>query len=483
MSGGLPQVAVVGFPNVGKSTLVNRLAGGREAVVHREAGVTRDRKALECEWNGVRFSLVDTGGVDLAADDSLARAVQRQAREAIAEASAVAMVVDAHAGLREGDAEVAEILRRSHVPTVVVANKIDQPGDSYLAAEFHRLGLGDPQPVSAEHGQGTGDLLDRITTLVQGGPVGASDEVAVDAEVPAATPEPEPADTGREAEDVGGGIPELLGRLFSVAVIGRPNVGKSSLVNAFLGAERVIVSESAGTTRDAIDTELDFSGRRLRLVDTAGLRRRGKVAGTVAYYAQLRSQRAAQRADVALVVCDAFEGVTSEDLRVAELAMKSGCATLIALNKWDIGQTDLEDATARLEKRLRQRPPVVACSATGGRSVPKLLQLAIELGDRRASRIPTPELNRFIGDLVAARPPPQKSGRRLRLYYAAQVDRRPPRLAIQVNDRRLISREWAFHLENRLREAYGLEGVPLVIDFVPHTRRGRPRRGLATKSR
>ncbi len=480
MSGRLPQVAVVGFPNVGKSTLVNRLAGGREAVVHREAGVTRDRKALECEWNGVRFSLVDTGGVDLAAEDSLARAIQRQAREAIAEASVVAMVVDAHAGLREGDAEVAEILRRSDIPTVVVANKIDEPGDSYLAAEFHRLGLGDPLPVSAEHGHGTGDLLDKLAELAKGGAAGASDEVAVQASHPAATVASQPAGNVAEGEASGGVIQDLP---ISLAVLGRPNVGKSSLVNAFLGAERVIVSERAGTTRDAIDTELDFSARRLVLVDTAGLRRRGKVAGTVAYYAQLRSERAAQRADVALVVCDASEGVTSEDLRVAELAMKSGCATLIALNKWDIGQTDLEDATARLEKRLRQRPPVVACSALSGRNVPKLLQLAIELADRRASRIPTPELNRFIGDLVAARPPPQKAGRRLRLYYAAQVDRRPPRFAIQVNDRRLISREWAFHLENRLRDAYQLQGVPLVIDFVPHTRRARPRSGLATKSR
>jgi GTP-binding protein len=266
-----------------------------------------------------------------------------------------------------------------------------------------------------------------------------------------------------------------------VCVIGRPNVGKSSLVNAFLGSERVIVSERAGTTRDAIDTELELAGRRLVLVDTAGLRRRTKVAGTVAYYAQLRSERAARRADVALVVCDASEGVTSEDLRVAELAMKSGCATLVALNKWDIGETDLDDATARLEKRLRQRPPVIACSATGGRSVPKLLERAVQLADKRASRIGTSELNRFIGDLVASRPPPSKANRRLRVYYAAQVDRRPPRFAIQVNDRRLISREWAFHLENRLREAYGLEGVPIVIDFVPHSRRARPRSGLATK--
>jgi GTP-binding protein len=289
--------------------------------------------------------------------------------------------------------------------------------------------------------------------------------------MPAATPEPEPGGGGGEAEQ-----PPVY-----VCVIGRPNVGKSSLVNAFLGSERVIVSERAGTTRDAIDTELELAGRRLVLVDTAGLRRRTKVAGTVAYYAQLRSERAASRADVALVVCDASEGVTSEDLRVAELAMKSGCATLVALNKWDIGETDLDDATARLEKRLRQRPPVIACSALTRRGVPRLLEGAVQLADKRASRVGTSELNRFIGDLVASRPPPSKANRRLRVYYAAQVDRRPPRFAIQVNDRRLISREWAFHLENRLREAYGLEGVPIVIDFVPHSRRARPRSGLATK--
>jgi GTPase len=448
----LPQIAVVGFPNVGKSTLANRLAGGREAVVHREAGVTRDRKTLDCEWNGQRFRLVDTGGVDLAAEDSLSLAVQRQARGAISEADAVALVVDARAGLRQGDAEVAEILRRSGVPVVVVANKIDEPGDAYLAAEFHGLGLGDPQPVSAAHGHGTGDLLDRLAELV--------------------------TSTGGESP-VAGDEPPV-----HVAVIGRPNVGKSSLVNAFLDTERVVVSELAGTTRDAIDTELDFDGRRLVLIDTAGLRRRTRVAGTVAYYAQLRAERAAGRADVALVVCDASEGVTSEDLRVAELAMRSGCATLVALNKWDIGETDLEEATARLAKRLRLRPPVVTCSALTGRNLPKLLERAIQLADRRAMRVPTPELNRFVQDLLATRPPPLKRGRPLRLYYAAQVGRRPPRFAIQINDRRLITRDWAFHLENRLREAYELQGIPLVIDFVPRTRRSRrPRPGLATQSR
>jgi GTP-binding protein len=448
MSSRVPQIAVVGFPNVGKSTLVNRLAGGREAVVHREAGVTRDRKALDCEWNGVRFQLIDTGGVDLAAEDSLAAAVQRQAREAIAQADAAVLVVDARAGLRQGDAEVADILRRGSIPVVVVVNKIDEPGDDYLAAEFHQLGLGEPFPVAAAQGHGTGDLLDRLAELA------------------------------RDAGAAGDDAPDEEG-VVRIAVIGRPNVGKSSLVNAFLGSERVIVSDLAGTTRDAIDTELEFGDRRLVLVDTAGLRRRTKVAGTVAYYAQLRSERAAQRADVAVVVCDAAEGVTSEDLRIAELAMRSGCATIIALNKWDVGETDLDDAAARLMKRLRQRPPVITCSAVAGRNVPKLLERSIELADRRASRIATSELNRFVADLLASRPPPAKRGRRLRIYYAAQVDRRPPRFAVQVNDRRLISRDWAFHFENRLRDRYGLEGVPLVIDFVPHTR---PQRNRSPKA-
>jgi GTPase len=434
----LPTVAVVGFPNVGKSTLVNRLVGGREAVTDAEPGVTRDRKRLPCEWNGVAFELVDTGGIDLKDEAELAQDVQRQARLGIAEADVVILVVDARAGVRAGDAELAKTLRGGETPVVVVANKIDRPGDAHLAAEFHRLGLGEPVPVSATHGLGGGDLLDRITELLG---------------------DREQREGGDEAT--------------RVAVIGRPNAGKSSLVNAFLGSERVIVSEAAGTTRDAIDTELEVDGRRVVLVDTAGLRRRSKVAGTVDYYAQLRSERAVERADVALVVCDASEGVTAEDLRVAELAMQAGCATLLALNKWDVTATDIDDARARVKRKLRLRPAVVTSSATGGRNVANLLPKALELADRAAERIPTPELNRFVADVVAKTPPPSRRGRRLRLYYAAQVGERPPRVAIQVNDRRLITREWAYHLENRMREAYGLEGVPLVIDFVPHSGRRR----------
>jgi GTPase len=438
-----PSIAVVGFPNVGKSTLVNRLAGGRDAVVHKEPAVTRDRKVLACHWNGVDFDLIDTGGVDLEADDSLSRAVQDQARAAIADADAVALVLDARAGLRAGDAEVADILRRSSLPVVVVANKVDGPAVEPQVADLYALGLGEPLPVSATHGHGTGDLLDRLAQLASS--AGAD---------------------GADASE-----PEI-----GVAVIGRPNVGKSSLVNSFVGTERVIVSEQAGTTRDAIDTELSFDGRPLRLIDTAGLRRRTKVAGTVDYYAQLRSERAAERADVAIVVCDASEGVTAEDLRVADLAMKTGCATLIALNKWDLiagedADDVLADAKARIAARVRQRPLAITASAKTGRGVPKLLDEAIRLADRRAERIPTPELNRFVNDVVASHPPPARRGRRLRLYYAAQVEEAPPRIAIQVNDRRLITRDWAYHLENRLRAAYGLEGVALVIDFVPKRKR------------
>jgi len=434
-----PAVAVVGFPNAGKSTLVNRLAGGREAVTDAEPGVTRDRRALQCEWNGLEFDLIDTGGVDLADSAELARSVQSQARAAIEDADAVLLVVDARAGLGPGDAELADLLRRSGRPVFVAANKIDRTEDESMTAELNSLGLGEPFPVSAGHGLGTGDLLDRLVEELRRHVV---DEVEEEDQPP------------------------------RIAILGRPNVGKSSLLNALLGSERVIVSEAAGTTRDPVDTEAEVDGKRIVLVDTAGLRRRGKVAGTVDYYAQLRSERAAERADAAIVVCDATEGVTSEDLRVAELAMRSGCASVLALNKWDVSRTDLDDARARVTQKNRLRPPVLTCSAITGRGIGAVLRQVIVLAERSAERIATPELNKFIATLVGDRPPPQRHGRRLRLYYAAQVGRRPPRFAIQVNDRRLITRDWAFHLENRLRAAYSLEGVPLVIDYVPKKGRG-----------
>ena len=435
----LPKVAVVGYPNVGKSTLVNRLSGSREAVVHEQSGVTRDRKEVEADWNGRSFLLVDTGGVDLEETHDLARAVQRQARAALAESDVAVLVVDAGAGLRPGDAELAAELRAAPLPVIVAANKVDDGRQSALAAEFYRLGLGDPVAVSAAHGLGTGDLLDRIADSV------------------AAVPERED-----EAET-------------RLAVIGRPNVGKSSLVNRLLGEERVIVTDVAGTTRDAIDTRIEFEGRPVVLVDTAGLRRRTKVAGTVDYYAQLRSERAAERAAVAIVMCDAHEGVTTEDMRIAELAMKKHCATVIALNKWDVSETDLSDAQARINGKLRQRPRVLAVSARTGRGVGRLMIEAIGLADRAAERIPTPELNRFLADLQAERQAPATRGKRLRLYYFAQFETSPPRFALQVNDRSLVKRDYAYFLENRLRERFRLEGVPAIIDIK--TTGGRRRGG------
>jgi GTPase len=421
-------VAVVGYPNVGKSTLVNRLSGTRETVVHEQSGVTRDRKEVEADWNGVSFTLVDTGGVDLAQEDELSEAVRRQARAAIADADLALLVVDARAGLRPGDAELASELRGGPVPVIVAANKVDDARQTGLAAEFYGLGLGDPVAVSATQGLGSGDLLD---LLVERLPEGVAE-------------------------------PEEATRL---AVIGRPNVGKSSLVNRLLGEERVIVTPVAGTTRDAIDTRIEFEGRPVTLVDTAGLRRRTKVAGTVDYYAQLRSERAAERAAVAIVVCDASEGVTSEDLRVAEMAMRNKCATVIALNKWDVTDTDLEEAKARVARKLRQRPPVMAVSAKTGRGLKRLVAEALDLADRSAHWIPTPELNRFLGDLQATRQPPAARGKRLRMYYMAQFATSPPRFAIQVNDRGRVTRDYAYFLENRLRERWRLQGVPLVIDF------------------
>ncbi|HWX97858.1 MAG TPA: ribosome biogenesis GTPase Der [Solirubrobacteraceae bacterium] len=441
------KVAVVGYPNVGKSSLINRLTGTREAVVHQRPGITRDRKELDCEWNGRQFKLIDTGGMDFEDEDPLAGSIREQARAGIADAQVAVLVVDARAGLRPGDQEMADLLRRAPIPTIVAANKIDGVGDLPLAADFHRLGLGEPLAVSAAQGLGSGDLLDRIVELLPDG------ELQADADA------------------------------IRLAIIGRPNVGKSSLVNRFLGEERVIVSEDAGTTRDAIDMPLMVGERKLILVDTAGMRRQSKVSDSVEYYTTLRSQRAAERADVALVVCDATDGVTSQDLRIAELAMKAGCATVIVLNKWDLHdgtEDDLDHERARVAEKLRLRPRVLTASAKTGRHVSRLLTEAITLGERMAGRIPTPELNRFLSEAVQARQPPVGTRRgssqhRLKLIYMAQIGERPPRFAIQVNSRARVTRDYAYFLENRLRARYGMDGVPLIIDFVERGQRGRAR--------
>jgi GTPase len=426
------KVAVVGYPNVGKSSLVNRLSGSRTAVVHEQPGVTRDRNEVTTDWNGREFVLIDTGGVDFADEDPLAGSIREQAQAALNDADVAVLVVDAKTGARPGDEELADLLRRWHKPVLVAANKIDSAKDLPLAHDFHALGLGDPIAVSAAQGLGSGDLLDAITRHLP-------DE-----------------DAEEEDDDV-----------IRLAVIGRPNVGKSSLVNKIAGQERVIVSDVAGTTRDAIDLPIEVDGRRLIIVDTAGMRRQSKVTESVEYYTALRSQRAAERADVALVVCDANDGITSQDLRIAELAMKANCATALILNKWDTGgeEADIDHERARVANKLRLRPKVLTVSARTGRNVQRVLQEALVLGDRMRARIPTPDLNRFLSEVTQARQPPAKQGHRLKLIYMAQIGERPPRFAIQVNSRNRVTRDYAFFVENRLRERYGLAGVPVIIDF------------------
>ena len=424
-------VAVVGYPNVGKSTLVNRLCETRAAVVHETPGVTRDRKELLCDWTGVDFRLIDTGGVDLEDRGPFAPQIAAQARQAVDEADLVLLVVDAQAGITPGDEELAEILRRSRRPVLVVANKLDNPRRDADALEFHRLGLGDPVPISALHGHGTGDLLDEVVQRLPG-----SQERPV----------------GEEA--------------IRVAILGRPNVGKSSLLNALVGHERVIVSEVPGTTRDAIDTVLRRGDETFVLVDTAGLRRKRRQRQGIEYYSELRALEAAERSDVAVVLVDASEGVVEQDLTVADVARKANCGTVVALSKWDVTQVRIEDVRPRLESRLRQRPPILAVSSVTGRGLERLLDAVEAVFERYAGRIGTAELNRALRELREARQPPSRRGRRLNLLYGTQVSSRPPRFRLYVNDRRLVTRDYAYWVENELRRRFSLQGVPLSIDFV-----------------
>jgi GTP-binding protein len=427
-------VAIVGFPNVGKSTLVNRLTGTRAAVVHETPGVTRDRKELICEWRTRRFLLIDTGGVDIADETPITRSIADQAREAVSQADIVIFVVDAQIGITPGDEEVAQILRESKKPVLVIANKIDDPRQETLALELHRLGLGDPIPISGLHGHGTGDLLDEVVDYLEAHGSAARAELPEDA--------------------------------IRIAILGRPNVGKSSLVNKLLGRERLIVSEIPGTTRDAIDTVLERGDRTFVLVDTAGLRRKRRHRQGIEYYSELRALEAAERADVALVLIDASEGVVEQDLAVADIARKADCATLIVLSKWDITSVGLEDVRGHLRRRLRQRPEFIAISSKSGRGLERLLDHVVVLFERYTKRIPTPELNRAVDELRERRQPPSRNGRRLNLLYAAQINQRPPRFRIFVNDPSLVTRDYGYWVENELRERFEMEGVPVSIDFV-----------------
>ena len=427
----LGTVAIVGFPNVGKSTLINRLTQSRAAVVHDLPGVTRDRKELICEWSGHRFRLVDTGGVDIASKDPLVKGIAVQARAAIAESDLVLFVVDARHGITPGDEELAAIIRAAKTPVILLANKIDDPKKDILALEFHRLGLGDPFPLSALHGTGTGDLLDLVVEQLPGN---AGVEV------------------GSEA--------------IRVAILGRPNVGKSSLLNALVGSDRVLVSEIPGTTRDAIDTVMTRGDTTFILVDTAGLRRKRHQRQGVDYYSELRALDAASRADVALVLIDASEGLVEQDLSVADEARKAQCSTLVVLSKWDLSAIEMETIRPELTVRLRQRPPVVAISAKTGRGLQKLLDRIEELARKHSYRIPTPELNRFLGELSQMRQAPSKGQKKLNLLYGTQIQTRPPRIRIFVNDPGLVTRDYGYWVENQFRERFELQGVPVSIDFV-----------------
>jgi GTPase len=431
MNTALPRVAIVGYPNVGKSTLYNRITGTRDAVVAPEPGVTRDRKEGPAEWNGRSFVVIDTGGIDLVGEEPLGNDVRRQAQVAVEEAAVAVFLVDGRSGPAPQDQEIAQLLRRSGIPVVLAVNKQDARAAQNSLHEYWELGLGEPIGVSAEHGLGVGDLLDEVVKNLP--------EEGLVVETPAPV---------------------------KVAIVGRPNVGKSSLLNALLGDQRTIVSPVPGTTRDAIDTDLVFEGTPITLVDTAGLRRPGKRTTTnVEYYSSIRAIHALERSDVALVVVDASEGLVDLDLQVAYEAQRAKCATVILFNKWDITTLDLEKARDRIAAKVQMKPPWLAVSAVTRRGVERILPLARELYGKYSGRIPTGELNRWLEQVRSDRPPAAKGSKSIKAFYMVQYDVSPPRFKVMVNSRALVNKSYAYYLENRLRAEYGLWGIPLIIDF------------------
>ncbi len=409
---------------------MNRLSGTRQTVVHETPGVTRDRKEVEVEWGGRSLRLVDTGGYDTSGDSPFAVQIREQVEAAVASADLVLFVVDGRAGALADDFEIVEVLRRTRVPIILVANKIDDPATVVVSPDLYRLGLGEPMMVSAVHGLGTGELLDRLVAEAGASPVA---EAEPSLEIP-------------------------------VAIVGRPNAGKSSLFNAIVGEPRTIVSGIAGTTRDAIDTTVTTQEGTFRFIDTAGIRKAAKVSG-VEYYAYLRSVQSLDRAHVAVVVADGTGKFGELDLSICTEATKRHCATVIAVNKTDISAPDIEEIAGIARRKLRQRPPVVPVSAYTHRGVRKLLATVASLEAHYANRLPTAELNRTLADVAGGRPLPMKHGKRLKMYYIAQYGTAPPRFAIEVNDRTLVTRDFGFYVENRLRAQYGLDGVPVIIDF------------------
>jgi GTP-binding protein len=449
-----PVIAVVGRPNVGKSTLFNRLAGERLAVVSEQPGTTRDRLVAEAEWAGVHFDIVDTGGIDpgtpggrpASSSDSAEYLpqIRAQAELAAREADAVLFVVDAEEGVTHADVEVSNILRRrqpvdSHrrpAPVLLVVNKCDNAERRASAVAFYELGMGDPIPVSALHGSGTGDLLDQVVQALS-------------------------ASISQEEEVEPGA---------RLAIVGRPNVGKSSLLNRLLGEVRAIVSPVPGTTRDAIDTRLEYGGMSLTLIDTAGIRRRGHIEPGVEQYSVLRALKAIDRADVVLLVIDATEGVTAQDAHIAGMALDKSKSIVLLVNKWDAvpkdGSTMVEfSAVVRQQLKFMDYVPVLFISAKTGLRVEQVLPTALRVQEERLRRIPTAELNRLVRQAADAHTPPSRSGRQLKITYASQVRTDPPTFLFHVNDPKLVHFSYRRFLENRIREAYGFLGTPLILSF------------------
>ena len=438
----LPLVAIVGRPNVGKSALFNRFLGERRAIVDPTAGLPRDRLYAEVEWRGRRFVIVDTAGLVLGKDRDevpeqreLRRRMEEQTRLAIDEADVVLLVLDLGEGLTAVDHDIAELLRRSRRPVVVVANKADGRGREALASEFYELGLGDPWAVSALHGTGSGDLLDAVVERLP-------------------PPRPELVDEA------------LAGR---VAILGRPNVGKSSLVNALIGNERSLVTAAPGTTRDPVDSTVTFQGKRLLLVDTAGIRRPGLTRG-VEQYSLLRGLRAMERADVGIVVVDAREGITAQDVHIAGYVVEAGRGLVLALNKWDLLTAEEKEEKVwrrRIREQLSFAPwaPVAYISAKTGQRVTQPLEVALKVIDERHRRVATPELNRWLRATLAQRDPPTRKGRRLRVLYATQAEAATPTFVFFVNEPELVHFSYQRFLESQLRKTFGFAGTPIRLVF------------------
>ncbi len=429
----LPIVAVVGRPNVGKSTLVNRIAQASEAIVHEARGVTRDRSYHRADWNGVEFMLIDTGGIESARNDPFSESITAQAMVAAEEADAIVFLVDADTGVAPGDDEVAKRLKRVKKPVFLAVNKLDTPGREEPAHEFWSLGLGKPWPVSALHGHGTGDLLDAI----------------VEALPEAAEPE--------QAEDI------------DVAIIGRPNAGKSSLLNRLAGVERAIVSDVAGTTRDALDVRIERDGTSYRLVDTAGLRRKSTIDEDVEYYGFVRAMRAIDRADVALLVIDSTIGVTDQDQRIARFTVEKGCALVLLLNKWDLVDTDEKraDLLQQVGEKLAfvSYAPLIRLSALTGAKVHKVFSAIDTAYASYLREIPTSALNRLLTEMREFGHTVSKGGRALRLHYVTQTGSAPPTFTFFANDPRIVDDAFYRYVENRLREAFDLTGTPVRLKF------------------